>query len=128
MIRRSDLRVLSDENRGRAPGERLRHEARAIRLAAGKGGKQPARLHLPAVGRDAGDLDIRYGSRSRDLRTNQGLELHCVSSWVGRALQVEIGSNEAPTQHNSLSRSALVIADARPNLHDRVLLCPRWGV
>jgi hypothetical protein len=74
--RRGDLRPLFDENGGGAPRDRLRDEARPVRLAAGHGSEQPARPHLAAVGRDAGDLGGAACRPRRHLRTEQGFELH----------------------------------------------------
>ena len=58
ILRHVDLRPVPDENGGGPLGDGLRHEARAVGLGAGNGGKQPAGLHLAAIGGDAGDCDI----------------------------------------------------------------------
>ena len=77
-----DIGARLDEDRGRALGDRIGDEARAVGLGAGQRGEQPARPHLAAVGREAGDLDVSPPWRGRGLGTGQHLELHCPSTWL----------------------------------------------
>src|SRR5262249_40820302 len=82
----------------------FRYEPSAVRLAAGDGGKEPASLHLSAVGGDAGDLGLAAFRGGRRLGAEQALELH------GASARFLLGGNRTPPARHGF------------------LLCPAWGV
>ena len=60
------------ENRAGAALDRVGDEAAAVLVRARIGGKDVARAHAPAVGRDAGDRNRQLGEQCRDLGIGRG--------------------------------------------------------